>query len=266
MSEPVWAIACRSGGATAKTPIATAQAATASATARFARSGRHCRCGPGRATRPRCRARPGRTGSQAPMEPRPPCTRRASPEHTARTHATGAAWGVVSRARIRSRPSPDGSSGSTAECSARRSRSSGSRSCRLTLPLQHVAQHRRGPEDRRLDGAPSRATAPAVPPAPPKPGTIRHRKEIPQRPPRSTYPGRADTKQPARARPADDATIRQWPINSLTASGQVEGGGRARGTNAVLGATGATGAAINTTAFTPERVWRALRTPGARPA
>jgi putative selenate reductase molybdopterin-binding subunit len=33
--------------------------------------------------------------------------------------------------------------------------------------------------------------------------------------------------------------------------------------NAILDATGA---AINTTPFTPERVWRALRAPGARPA
>jgi hypothetical protein len=52
-------------------------------------------------------------------------------EGTAITQASGAGRGVVSRAWIRSRPSPESSIESTAECSARRRTSSWSRSCWL---------------------------------------------------------------------------------------------------------------------------------------
>jgi hypothetical protein len=67
--------------------------------------------------------------------------RLATPEGAAITQAKGAGRGVVSRAWIRSRPSPETSIESTAECSARRRTSSWSRWCWLIpdVPARRAA-------------------------------------------------------------------------------------------------------------------------------
>jgi len=77
-----------------------------------------------RARRRCCGGPDGSAGRRHVMADSKPCTRRATSEYPAMTQATGSAWGVVSPARIRSRPSSAGSTDSTAECSARRNSSS----------------------------------------------------------------------------------------------------------------------------------------------
>lgn len=91
ISEPVWVIGCRSGGVTAEVPIATANAAATTATARRIRRGCRRSGGLGCVTRRHRRAGPGGTGSQAHRKSSPPSTRRATAEYAAIVHATGAA-------------------------------------------------------------------------------------------------------------------------------------------------------------------------------
>jgi hypothetical protein len=69
--------------------------------------------------------------NQAQTADSPIRARLATSDGAAMTQATGAGRGVVSRAWIRSRPSPETSIESTAECSARRRTSSWSRWCWL---------------------------------------------------------------------------------------------------------------------------------------
>jgi hypothetical protein len=62
--------------------------------------------------------------SKAETESRLPRAYVATQEHAAISQATGSGCGVVRRPRIRSRPSPTGSTESTAACSAPRRKSS----------------------------------------------------------------------------------------------------------------------------------------------
>jgi hypothetical protein len=119
---------CRSTGAPAYAPIATTNAAMARAAARRTGTRRRWPGVPGCACE---RSWPGRgtVCSQDQRESRPPSARRDTPEQAAISQATGTGCGVLSRGRIRSRPSPEGSAESAAACSARRTKSSKSSPC-----------------------------------------------------------------------------------------------------------------------------------------
>ena len=119
---------CRSTGAPAYAPIATTNAATARAAARRPRTRRRWPGVPGCA-RQRSRPGPGTVCSQDQWASRPPSARRDTPEQAAITQASSNGYGFLSRAWIRSSPSPEGSAASAAACSARRTMSSKSARC-----------------------------------------------------------------------------------------------------------------------------------------
>jgi hypothetical protein len=118
-ADPACEITCRPNGVSAETLMASRTVTAATVATRRSRSVYRPSAAP-----PRRWTSPGTVRSQAETESRLPRARLATQEHTAISQATGSGRGVVSRARIRSRPSPAGSAESTAACSAPRRRSS----------------------------------------------------------------------------------------------------------------------------------------------
>jgi hypothetical protein len=118
-TDPACEITCRPNGVSVETLMASRTVTAATVVTRRSR----CVYRPSAAP-PRRWTSPGTVCSQAETESRLPRARLATQEHTASSHATGNGCGVVSRVRIRSRPSPAGSAESTAACSAPRRKSS----------------------------------------------------------------------------------------------------------------------------------------------
>jgi hypothetical protein len=128
MNPAACASICRPNGVIVETLSARTSDTASTATTRRTPARRRRGGVPGRATP----SRPGRPGticrhadrSHTEAESSPPRARLAIWEHATLIQATGRDDGVVSRARMRCRPSPAGSIESAAECSARRRRSS----------------------------------------------------------------------------------------------------------------------------------------------
>jgi hypothetical protein len=118
-TAPAREITCRPSGVSAETLMARRTVTAAAVTTRRNRSMYR----PSAAASRRWTS-PGIVCSQAQTESRLPRAYRATQEHAAISQATGNGCGVVSRARIRSRPSPAGSAESAAACSAPRRKSS----------------------------------------------------------------------------------------------------------------------------------------------
>jgi hypothetical protein len=118
-TDPACEITCRPSGVSVDTLMASRTVTAATVVTRRS----HCMYRPSAAPSRRWTS-PGTVCSQAETESRLPRARLATQEHAASSQATGSGRGVVSRARIRSRPSPAGSAESTAACSAPRSKSS----------------------------------------------------------------------------------------------------------------------------------------------
>jgi hypothetical protein len=147
-ADPACDSTCRPNGVSAETLTAMRSVTAATVKTRPSRSGRRWRpVAPERSPAPAGRARargtvcsqaetesrppracPATQGraaiSQAETESRPPRACLATQAHAAISQATGSGCGVARRARIRSRPSPAGSTESTAPCSAPRRKSS----------------------------------------------------------------------------------------------------------------------------------------------
>jgi hypothetical protein len=118
-TDPACEITCRPSGVSVETLMASRTVTAATVVTRRSR----CVYRPSAAPSRRWTS-PGTVCSQAETESRLPRARLATQEHMASSHATGNGCGVVSRVRIRSRPSPAGSAESTAACSAPRRKSS----------------------------------------------------------------------------------------------------------------------------------------------
>ena len=118
-TAPAREITCRPNGVSAEALMASRTVTAATVVTRRSRAMYRPSGAPSRRW-----TSPGTVCSQAETESRLPRAYRATQEHAAISQATGSGCGVVSRGRIRSRPSPAGSAESTAACSAPRRKSS----------------------------------------------------------------------------------------------------------------------------------------------